>query len=84
MPRYFYHCDSCDDDFEVRHGMSETQDECVLCSSSGLLCRIPQMIQKPEQRKDNSTSKSRVVDAIEENRNLLKKMKKEGRLDDVS
>jgi hypothetical protein len=42
------------------------------------------MIQKPETRKDNSTSKSRVVDAIEENKNLLKKMKKEGRLDDLS
>ena len=76
MPRYFYHCDSCGDDFEVRHGMSETQDECVLCSSSGLLCRIPQMIQKSEQRKDSSDAKSRVIDAIEENRQLLKKMKK--------
>jgi putative FmdB family regulatory protein len=82
MPRYYYHCNSCGEEFEIRHGMSETQEECLRCSVIGSLIRVPQLIQKPEQRKDQSTSKSRVVDAIEENRQLLKKMKKEGRLDD--
>tara|TARA_R100000388_G_scaffold23750_1_gene18055 strand:+ start:12210 stop:12368 length:159 start_codon:yes stop_codon:yes gene_type:complete len=48
----------------------------------GSLVRIPQLIQKPEQRKDTSNARSRVVDAIEENRALLKQMKKDGRLDD--
>jgi putative FmdB family regulatory protein len=24
MPRYYYHCESCGGEFEVRHGMSET------------------------------------------------------------
>ena len=82
MPRYYYHCDACDGEFEVRHGMSETQEECLKCSMAGPLVRIPQLIQKPERRKDTSNAQSRVVDAIEDNRALLKQMKKEGRLDD--
>ena len=82
MPRYYYHCNSCGDEFEIRHGMSETQDECPECASTGPLVRIPQLIQKQEKRSDRSTSSSRVIDAIEENRTLLKQMKKEGRLDD--
>ena len=84
MPRYYYHCDNCGDEFEIRHGMSETQEECISCSMVGSLTRIPQLIQKQEKRVDNSTSSSRVIDAIEENRQLLKQMKKEGRLDDYN
>ena len=83
MPRYYYHCDSCDGEFEVRHGMSETQEKCLECFMAGPLVRIPQLIQKPEQRKDTSNARSRVTDAIEENRELLKQMRKEGRLDDL-
>jgi len=77
MPRYYYHCDACDGEFEVRHGMSETQDKCLKCSMAGPLVRIPQLIQKQEIRKDNSTAASRVIDTIENNRELLKQMKKE-------
>ena len=82
MPRYYYHCDGCGGEFEIRHGMSETQDECLECSVVGSLVRIPQLIQKQEKRSDHSSASSRVIDAIEENRTLLKQMKKEGRLDD--
>ena len=84
MPRYYYHCDNCGGEFEIRHGMAETQEECLQCSVVGSLTRIPQLIQKQEKRLDSSTSASRVVDAIEENRELLKQMKKEGRLDDYN
>ena len=82
MPRYYYHCDACGGEFEIRHGMSETQNECLECPVVGSLVRIPQLIQKQEKRSDRSSASSRVVDAIEENRTLLKQMKKEGRLDD--
>jgi hypothetical protein len=44
---------------------------------AGPLVRIPQLIQKQETRKDNSTAASRVIDTIENNRELLKQMKKE-------
>ena len=77
MPRYYYHCDACEGEFEIRHGMSETQTECMRCSASGMLTRIPQLIQKLEIRKDNPSAKDRVVAAIEENRDTLRKMKKE-------
>ena len=77
MPRYYYHCDACDSEFEVRHGMSETQEKCLECSMTGPLVRIPQLIQKQEIRKDNSTAASRIIDTIENNRELLKQMKKE-------
>ena len=82
MPRYYYHCNNCGGEFEIRHGMSETQEECLKCSVVGSLVRIPQLIQKQEMRSDSSSASSRVIDAIEENRTLLKQMKKEGRLDD--
>ena len=83
MPRYYYHCDAVDGEFEVRHGMSETQEECLKCSMAGPLVRIPQLIQKQEKTtRIFQLLQSRVIDAIEENRELLKQMKKEGRLND--
>jgi putative FmdB family regulatory protein len=77
VPRYYYHCDACEGEFEIRHGMSETQTECLKCSASGLLTRIPQLIQRIEIRDNKSTAKDRVTAAIEENRDSLKKMKKQ-------
>lgn len=83
MPRYYYHCDSCEAEFEIRHGMSELQTQCIKCSATGLLTRIPQLIQKLEVRPDKTTAKDRVSNAIEENRQVLTRMRKEGRLDDI-
>ena len=83
MPRYYYKCDACNDEFEVRHGMSETQTECLKCSSTGLLTRIPQLIQRVEIRDNKSTAKDRVTTAIEENRETLKKMKKQEQTYDI-
>ena len=77
MPRYYYSCSACEGEFEIRHGMSETQNECLECSVGGSLTRIPQLIQKVEVRNNKTTAKDRVVAAIEENRDTLRKMKKE-------
>jgi putative FmdB family regulatory protein len=77
MPRYYYRCSACEGEFEIRHGMSETQNECLECSVGGSLTRIPQLVQKVEVREDTSTAKDRVVAAIEQNRDTLRKMKKE-------
>ena len=84
MPRYYYSCSACEGEFEIRHGMSETQNECLECSVGGSLTRIPQLIQKVEVRDNKTTAKDRVVDAIEDNRKLLKQMKKDGRLEDIN
>ena len=83
MPRYYYHCEACEGEFEIRHGMSEAQTECLRCSATGLLTRIPQLIQRVEVRNNRSTAKDRVTAAIEENRDTLEKMKKEGRTYDI-
>ena len=77
MPRYYYRCSACEGEFEIRHGMSETQNECLECTVGGSLTRIPQLIQKIEVRDNKTTAKDRVVAAIEENRDTLKKMKQE-------
>ena len=77
MPRYCYRCSACENEFEIRHGMSETQNECLECSTVGQLTRIPQLIQRVEIRDKKATPKDKVVAAIEENRDTLRKMKKE-------
>ena len=77
MPRYYYSCSACEGEFEIRHGMSETQNECLECSVGGSLTRIPQLIQKVEIHEDTSTAKDRVAAAIEQNRDTLRKMKRE-------
>jgi hypothetical protein len=84
VPRYYYRCDACNGEFAIRHGMSETQSECLECSTAGQLTRIPQLIQRVEVRDEKSTAKDRVTAAIEENRDALKQMKKEVKTHDFS
>ena len=72
MPKYVYSCSACSSEFEVYHGMRETCDVCTLCESVGQLSRIPQLTNVV--RKD--TTGSQVIEAIEENKKILKEMKK--------
>ena len=79
MPRYVYHCRECNGHFQVRHGMKESQKDCLLCKGS-YLTRVPQMpiVNKTEeslQKEAGSVTK----EFIESNRDLLKEMKKEAR-----
>ena len=76
MPRYVYKCTKCGGEFQVRHGMSETQESCELCKATGTLQRIPQMtsISKPV-----SESSKRVKEAIEDNKKIFKEMYDEAR-----
>ena len=83
MPRYCYRCDDCGQEIEVRHGMSDRLSDCEECSMVDSLIRIPQLTFKLEIKKQNEQVGSKVNDAINENRQLLKQMKKEGRLDDL-
>ena len=72
MPKYVYSCNSCSSEFEVHHGMRETFDCCTLCNTTGQLSRIPQLTNVV--RKDNTGSQ--VIEAIEDNKEILKQMKK--------
>ena len=72
MPKYVYSCSACSSEFEVSHGMMETFDCSTLCETTGQLSRIPQLTNVV--RKD--TTGSQVIEAIEENKKILKEMKK--------
>ena len=76
MPRYVYKCTKCEGEFQVRHGMKETQEFCELCNATGTLQRIPQLtsISKPE-----SESAKRVKEAIKENKKIFNELYNEAR-----
>ena len=76
MPRYVYKCAKCKGEFQVRHGMKETQESCKLCESIGTLQRIPQLtsISKPP-----SEEGKRIKEAIEENKQIFKELYDEAR-----
>jgi hypothetical protein len=77
MPKYVYRCHSCEEHFEVYHGMSETQEGCIYCRAL-TPHRVPQM---PFVKRLEPSKGSKVGDetkaAIEENRAVLEEMKKQ-------
>jgi putative FmdB family regulatory protein len=83
MPKYVYHCNECNGDFETVHGMTERQEKCELCSISSCLRRIPQMPNiKTSNYEDNDWEQNKkagvkVREAISENSEILKQQKKE-------
>tara|TARA_R100001082_G_scaffold110143_1_gene89146 strand:+ start:16910 stop:17179 length:270 start_codon:yes stop_codon:yes gene_type:complete len=80
MPKYVYHCNECNGDFEIVHGMTERQEVCILCPASNLR-RIPQITNI--KTSDYSTNEkdgqvgNKVKEAITENAEILKQQKKE-------
>ena len=77
MPKYVYHCEVCDELFEVYHGMKEKHNTCDLCGENDFIYRVPQMTKIV--RKDQTGKK--VKDSIEENRKILEELKKEAKED---
>jgi hypothetical protein len=76
MPRYVYKCTSCQEYFEVSHGIFEDQGGCIFCSSVKLN-RVPQMPHiKREVSSEGGKVGSEVKRAIEANRALLNEEKK--------
>ena len=76
MPRYFYKCSKCNSQFKTVHGITEKQDHCDICFSSGCLTRIPQLTSTLKPPSDEA---KRVREAIEENKQIFKEMEKEAR-----
>ena len=75
MPKYVYSCSACKTEFEAYHGMRDKMDYCVNCEEKNCIERIPQLTSVI--RKDNAGQQ--VKQAIEENKNILKQMKKEAK-----
>ena len=76
MPKYIYKCESCPGHFEIYHGMTEDEDCCPQCESEHFH-RVPQMpfLKRSEESKGGKVG-DEVKAAIEENRAVLKDMKK--------
>tara|TARA_R110002110_G_scaffold188227_1_gene396077 strand:+ start:95 stop:352 length:258 start_codon:yes stop_codon:yes gene_type:complete len=77
MPKYVYKCEHCEEHFEIYHGMTETQEKCIYCSTIDPH-RVPQI---PFIKRQASSKGTKVGEetkaAIEANRTLLKDIKKE-------
>jgi len=79
MPKYVYKCNECEEHFEVYHGMSENQEGCVYCRalSPHRVPQIPFLKVSKEPKGDRVGNETK--GAIEANRELLEKMKKDAK-----
>ena len=72
-----YFCDDCQDNFTVFHGLNDIQNFCLMCESEN----INKMLTKPihlKVKKDKLTG-NLTKKYIEENKEILKNLKKEAR-----
>tara|TARA_B100000161_G_C33208327_1_gene263077 strand:+ start:79 stop:330 length:252 start_codon:yes stop_codon:yes gene_type:complete len=79
MPKYIYFCEECQTDFTIFHGVNDIQKTCIVCEKSS----IKKMLTKPiylKTKKDTSTGKI-TQKYIEENKEVLKNLKKEAKKD---
>ena len=77
MPRYNYHCEDCDEYFEIKHGMSEVLTNCISCNSQGFrrVPSIPSYINKLNKDSDKKVG-SVVEEYIKKNRQSISEEKK--------
>ena len=80
MPKYFYRCVACLEEFEIYHSMKDKLTDCEHCNTSGSLSRVPsimQKIKKVENKKVGSVVKQYIKDAKEDLKSEKNKMKRE-------
>ena len=75
MPKYVYHCEVCDEVFDVFHGIKEDYNVCDLCGEKDFVYRVPQRTSVVQKNKVGQ----KVKEGIEENRKILDEMKKQTR-----
>lgn len=78
MPRYQYHCDKCEADFEYYHSMSEKKTVCEVCNEHTLL-KVPAFsgsIKKEEKQKVGVIVDNYIEETKEEIRREKEKLKK--------
>lgn len=83
MPRYNYYCASCDEYFEIRHGMSESLEVCTECESEDfrLVPSIPSYLNKTNKDADKKVG-SVVEEYIKKNKKSISEEKKKLRQKD--
>jgi putative FmdB family regulatory protein len=79
LPRYRYHCESCEEDFVAFHSFSDTKENCDLCDSDS----IKKMVGKPvvinKKQNDSKATGALTNEYIEANREILAQMKEEAK-----
>ena len=79
MPIYIYHCDKCEETFEVKHSMNTVQKECIMCNSEDCLRKVPFFeirTEKGTKSKQNKAKPGFIVNKfIEDSKEELKKEK---------
>ena len=79
MPRYYYDCSSCERGYYIYHGMSEDHIKCLHCGEE-TIHRVPQMAHIARKNKSKGSKVGdEVKSAIEENRAILDKAKKQAK-----
>jgi len=75
MPKYVYYCKECEEEFEARHSLGKTLENCHICNHTNSLVRRPSSIflnKKVTNLKGKSKPGSLVKAAIEEAKRDLK------------
>jgi len=75
MPKYVYHCHSCNESYEIRHSLSKVHEICEVCDVKGELERKPAgffLNKKTAELHTNSRPGKVVRATIEEAREELK------------
>ncbi len=74
MPVYNYRCNSCEEEFEVRHRMSFEDQKCVVCNSADIF-KIPSL-DIERHRRIHTNRAGKIVDKyIKETKEIIEKEK---------
>jgi hypothetical protein len=80
MPRYLYECEHCCGRYVEFHSLSETHNTCKLCNKMDKIKKVPGNIfvfREKLASEQNKKVGEVTVDHIEENKEILKKIKEE-------
>jgi putative FmdB family regulatory protein len=75
MPRYTYHCEECDESFELSHGIKETPE--LVCDCGVSLIKVPTTFLSLEKKKFKKATGDLVRTSINEFRKDLRQQQKE-------
>ena len=75
MPKYSYHCNACNSEYEVWHGMTEEHTNCNVCDAPSVV-RIPALLGEVVTNLPKKKAGDVVNRTIEETKREVKEYKK--------
>jgi len=80
MPKYIYECDSCAHEWGVWASVSDSPpSECPVCAQGSPFKILSKFVTMKKDKIETKSAKDNVVEHIEDNKAILKKMKQEAR-----